>query len=815
MMLFQVLIGVPMYNELSPVDLKSRFDLKKLNCKTTEELRPLEGIIGQDRAVKALKFGLNIQQNGFNIFVSGYTGTGRTTGVSEFVQEFAKSKPLPHDWCYVNNFNTPYEPNAISLPSGRGKVFQNDMKIFILSIRSLIPKTFESKDYSEKRDSVVKSIEVQKEKLLNDMNKRAQDQGFVLKSSQIGVFIVPVIDGKLLNEQDFLLLSEEKKQEIQKKRSTINEDLKNTMDQVRDLEKKIDEEIRKINHDVALFSIEKHINDLNEKYKDIDEAVNFIGQVKDDILQNLTIFISGSAVDASAQSVFPWMKELPFKKYDVNLIVDNSNLDGAPVIIEQNPTYQNLFGRVEKEAQFGVLTTDFTMIRGGSLHKAAGGFIVIPVEELLKNFFSWDSLKNALVNKKITIEEAGEKLGYITTKGLKPEAIPLNVKVILIGNPIHYDLLFALDQDFKKLFKVRADFDLVMERNDENIKKYASFVCTLCEKEGLKHMEAGAVAKIVEYGSRLAENKNKISTRFSDISDIVFEANLYSTQDNSKYINASHIIKAIEEKIDRSNLVHEKIKELIGDGVILIDTKGSKIGQINGLSVSSTGDYIFGRPSRVTASAGMGKEGIIDIERETKLGGPIHTKGVLILGGFIAGRYSKDKPLSLSARIVFEQSYGAIEGDSASSAELYAIISALAEAPLRQDIAVTGSVNQKGEVQAIGGVNEKIEGFYEICKESGLTGSQGVIIPESNVMNLMLKDEIIDSVKQKLFHIFAVNNIDEGIEILTGMKAGKINDDGTFEKDSINYRADQKIKMFSEKFREKPEHNRVCQENIY
>ncbi len=815
MMLFQVLIGVPMYKELSPVDLKSRFDLKKLNCKTTEELRPLEGIIGQDRAVKALKFGLNIQQNGFNIFVSGYTGTGRTTGVSEFVQEFAKSKPLPHDWCYVNNFNTPYEPNAISLPSGRGKVFQNDMKIFILSIRSLIPKTFESKDYSEKRDSVVKSIEVQKEKLLNDMNKRAQDQGFVLKSSQIGVFIVPVIDGKLLNEQDFLLLSEEKKQEIQKKRSTINEDLKNTMDQVRDLEKKIDEEIRKINHDVALFSIEKHINDLNEKYKDIDEAVNFIGQVKDDILQNLTIFISGSAVDASAQSVFPWMKELPFKKYDVNLIVDNSNLDGAPVIIEQNPTYQNLFGRVEKEAQFGMLTTDFTMIRGGSLHKAAGGFIVIPVEELLKNFFSWDSLKNALVNKKITIEEAGEKLGYITTKGLKPEAIPLNVKVILIGNPIHYDLLFSLDQDFKKLFKVRADFDLVMERNDENIKKYASFVCTLCEKEGLKHMEAGAVAKIVEYGSRLAENKNKISTRFSDISDIVFEANLYSTQDNSKYINASHIIKAIEEKIDRSNLVHEKIKELIGDGVILIDTKGSKIGQINGLSVSSTGDYIFGRPSRVTASAGMGKEGIIDIERETKLGGPIHTKGVLILGGFIAGRYSKDKPLSLSARIVFEQSYGAIEGDSASSAELYAIISALAEAPLRQDIAVTGSVNQKGEVQAIGGVNEKIEGFYEICKESGLTGSQGVIIPESNVMNLMLKDEIIDSVKQKLFHIFAVNNIDEGIEILTGIKAGKINDDGTFEKDSINYRADQKIKMFSEKFRAKPEHNRVCQENIY
>lgn len=790
--------------ELSPADLKAAFDAKKLNCRTTEELSPLEGIIGQDRAVKALKFGLEIKDNGFNIFVSGYTGTGRTTGVSEFVQELAKEKPVPPDWCYVNNFNNNYEPKAISLPAGMGKVFQEDIKTLITSIRNLIPKTFESKDYSEKKDSVIKNIELQKDKLLNDLNKRVQEQGFVLKSSQIGVFIVPIIDGKLLNEQDFLLLSEDKKQQIQSKRAAVNDDLKKTMDRVRDLEKQKDDEIRKLNHDAALFAIDKNINDLKEKFKDVPEAVEHIELVKNDVLQNLAVFIAGQVPDIQSQSVFPWMKELPFKKYEVNLIVDNSALKGAPVVIEHNPTYQNIFGRIEKEAQFGVLTTDFTMIRGGSLHKSSGGFLVIPVEELLKNFFSWDSLKNSLVNKKITIEEAGEKLGYITTKGLKPEAIPLSVKVILIGNPLYYDLLFTLDQDFKKLFKVRADFDLFMERNDENIKKYASFACTLCIKEGLRHLEAAAVAKIIEYGSRLAEDKNKISTRFSDISDVIFEGNFYAGQENAKYIKASHLEKAIGEKVYRSNLIHERIKEMIANGTILIDTSGEKVGQLNGLSVSSTGDYIFGRPSRVTATAGIGKEGIIDIERETKLGGPIHTKGVLILGGFLAERYSKDKPLSLAARIVFEQSYGGVEGDSASSAELYAILSALSDLPLKQYIAVTGSVNQKGQVQAVGGVNEKIEGFYEVCRNNGLTGQQGVIIPSGNVRNLMLNEEVIESVKKGQFHIFAVNTIDEGIEILTGVRAGKLNDDGSFEKDTVNYLADQKIRQFTEKLKEKP-----------
>jgi len=789
---------------LSPISykqLKDSFNSKNLNCKTTEELEPLEGIIGQDRAVKSLKFGLNIENNGFNIYVSGYSGTGRTTSVKEFVQDIAKTKPTPYDWCYVNNFKDSYQPNAIKLPAGKGKCFQEDMKNFISSIRVLLPKTFESKDYVEKRDSIIKNIESKKEKLLSDLNRRAAESGFVLKSTQIGVFIVPLIDGKILSDQEFLSLPQEKIEEIRQKREKVNDDLKITMEEVRDLDKILNEELKKLNHDVALYTIEKSVNDIKDKYKKIDEVLEFIEDVKDDILKNVDIFISGQSQDFSSAQLFPWMKDVPFKKYEVNLIVDNSSLKGAPVIIEKNPTYQNLFGRIEKEAQFGVLTTDFTMIRGGSLHNANGGFLVMPVEELLKNFFSWDSLKMALLDKKITIEEAGEKLGFITTKGLKPEPIPLNIKIVLIGNPIYYYLLHSLDEDFKKLFKIKADFDIEMDKTSENIKKYASFICMLCKKENLKHIDAEAVAKIIDYGSRLAENKNKLTTKFSAISDLIFEANYYAQLEKSKYIKQSHVLKALDEKVYRSNLLAEKIRELIANGTILIDIEGEKIGQVNGLSVIDLGDYSFGRPSRVTVTIGIGKDGIIDIERETKLGGPIHTKGVLILGGYLTEKFSKDKPLNLSARIVFEQSYSGVEGDSASSAELYALLSALSDIPIKQNFAVTGSVNQKGQIQAIGGVNEKIEGFFEICKIKGFTGEQGVIIPEANIKNLMLKDEVVEAVKQKKFHIYAVKTVDEGIEILTGVKAGKLKPDGTFEKNSINYRIDLRLRDFIKKMK--------------
>lgn len=788
-----------MISELSPDKLKFNLDEKKLKCKTTEKLTPLKEIIGQDRAVKALKFGLNIEDNGFNIFVSGYSGTGRMTGVKNFVEELAKLKPIPPDWCYVNNFKNSYEPRAIKLPPGHGKLFREDINNFINSIRSLLPKTFDSKDYTEKKEAVTRNIKKEKEKLLSELNKKASEEGFILKSTQIGLFILPAINRKPISEQQFMNLSQDKKDEIQKKKIKINKDLNETMNKVRDLDRRINEDIKKINHQVALYTIGKFVNDIKEKYKNIPEIIEYIEDVKDDVLKNLNDFISDKSAELSTPVLFSWMKEVPFKKYEVNIIVDNSKLKGAPVIIEQNPTYQNLFGRIEKEAQFGVLSTDFTMIRGGSLHKANNGFLVIPVEELFRNIFSWDSLKMSLRDKKIIIEEASERLGFISTKGLKPEPISLNAKVILIGLPYHYSILYNLDNDFKKLFKVKADYDLTMKRTDANIKKFASFICTLCLKENLNHLKASAVAEVIEYGLRLSEDKNKISTRFADIANIITEANFYSKQENQKYIDSSHIKRAIDEKYYRSNLVQEKIKDMINDGTILIDTEGSVIGQVNSLSILNLGDITFGRPSRVTASVGLGKTGIIDIERETKLGGPIHSKGVMILSGYLTEKYATDRPLNLSARIVFEQSYGSVEGDSASSAELYTMLSALSETPISQNIAVTGSVNQKGEVQAIGGVNEKIEGFFEACKEKGLNGKQGVIVPNSNVKNLMLKDEVIEAVKDKTFHIYTVKTIDEGIEILTGVKAGKRLASGKFSKNTINYKVNKRIKEFADK----------------
>jgi len=541
-----------------------------------------------------------------------------------------------------------------------------------------------------------------------------------------------------------------------------------------------------------------------EKYKNFADVKTCLEDVRNDILDNLTQFVKEPKTPPVPFPV-PWLKELPFRKYEVNLIVDNSDLQGAPVVMELNPTHQNLFGRIEKEAQFGVLTTDFTMIRGGSLHRANGGYLVVPAEEVLRNLFSYDSLKRALMNECITIEETGERMGFITTKGLRPAPIPLDVKVVLIGNPLLYHQLYLLDMDFKELFKVKADFDITMDRTDENERKYAAFVCTLCQKEKLRHLDASGVARIVEYGSRLAQDQQKLSTRFGEVADIIREANFYAIQDNIEYVTATHIKKTIEEKVYRSNLIQKKIQEMIERNILLIDTDGKAVGQVNGLSVMSLGDLSFGVPSRVTASIGLGREGIIDIQREAKLAGPIHTKGVMILSGHLVEKYAHDKPLNLSARLVFEQSYGMVEGDSASSTELYGILSALSGIPIKQSIAVTGSVNQKGQVQAIGGVNEKIEGFFEVCKAKSFTGEQAVLIPESNVQNLMLKEEVVEAVREGKFHIYPVKTIDQGIEILTGVKAGAKRPDGTFDEGTVNYRVDKHLKALAEQLREFPE----------
>jgi lon-related putative ATP-dependent protease len=545
--------------------------------------------------------------------------------------------------------------------------------------------------------------------------------------------------------------------------------------------------------------------DLTDKYKDVPDVAAYLKDVQNDILDNLPQFVKGPEEPPQTPFPIPWMKADPFRKYDVNVVVDNSEVKGAPVVMESNPTYLNLFGRIENEAQFGALVTDFSMIRGGSLHRANGGYLILPVEELLRNPFSYDSLKRGLKNEHIVIEGAEERLGFIATKSLKPEPIPLSVKVILIGDPYLYQQLYILDMEFNQLFKVKADFDTTMDRTEENTKQYAAFVCMLCQKESLKHLDGSGLAKLVEHSSRLAEDQQKLSTRFAEVADIIREANFYATQENSDSVTGAHVKKAIEEKIYRSKLIQEKIQEMIKRGVLLIDTDAENVGQVNGLSVIGLGDFAFGSPSRVTASVGLGREGVVDIEREAKMGGPIHTKGVLILSGYLNEKYAQDKPLSLSARLVFEQNYEGVEGDSASSTELYSILSALSEIPIKQNIAVTGSVNQKGEVQAIGGVNEKIEGFFEVCKAEGFTGRQGVMIPESNVQNLMLKEEIVEAVRKGKFHIYSVKTIDEGIEVLTGVKAGERLKDGAFAKETVNYRVDKRLREMAEKLREFPQ----------
>ena len=774
-----------------------------LQCESTMNLKPLVEIVGQERAVRALKFGLGIKNHGFNIYVSGSPGTGRRTAVKNFVGETAQTQPIPPDWCYVNNFSNQYEPKAIKLPSGKGKTFQTDMKQFIENIKSALPKAFESEDYIKRREVTLKGLEIQRKAIIDKLSAKAQSEGFTIQSSPVGLLLIPVLDGKPLAEEEILALPQKTKQKLQEKHDKLEAELQNTMRQLIDMERQIHDTVKKLNREVALYATGSQINSLIEKYQNLIEVTDYLKEVQNDILDNLTQFIRRDT-EKQQQLPFPlpWAQEEPFKKYEVNVIIDNFNTKGAPVVMEVNPTYHNLFGRTEKEAQFGALTTDFTMIRAGALHKANGGYLIVQVEDLLKNPFAYDGLKRSIRDKTIVIEEPEERYGFISIKTIKPQPIPLTAKIMLIGTPYLYQLMFSMDTDFRELFKVKAEFDTAMDRNDENIKQHSTFICTLCNKENLKHFSSSALAKIIEYSSRLAEDQYKLSTQFALISDLAREASFYATEENAEFVTNEHVKKAIEEKIYRSKLVQEKIQEMIQRGFFLIDTAEECIGQTNGLSVVGLGDFAFGMPSRVTASIGLGREGVVDIEREAKMGGPIHTKGVLILSGYINDKYARDKPLSLSARLVFEQNYEGVEGDSASSTELYTILSALSGLPIKQNIAVTGSVNQKGEVQAIGGVNEKIEGFFEVCKLKGLTNHQGVMIPESNVQNLMLKEEVVEAVKAGKFNIYSVKTIDEGIEMLTDRKAGIRRDDGTFEEGTINYLVDKQLRTMAEQLKQ-------------
>jgi lon-related putative ATP-dependent protease len=786
-----------MVTELTADKAYKECESNNVGCDSSEELAALESIVGQDRAIRAMQFGLGIKEKGFNIYVSGMPGTGRTTAVRKYLEEMAATKPVPNDWCYVNNFQDPYRPNALSLPAGRAVELQKGMENLTKAIFQDVRNVFESEEYAKQKEETLNSIQQRKQEILESVNQMAVEEGFSLQPTPMGVVTVPTRNGKPMSEEDFLKLSKKDKESLVQKQQKVQNALETSIRQAKSLDKDARDAVDKLDREITLYTMKNWDEDMKTKFQDLPEVLAFIQDVQADLLGQVELFKTDGQEETPAGPFAPPPKSIPLKKYAVNILVDNSKSKGAPVIVETNPTHDNLFGRIEQEARFGALVTDFTLVRGGAMHRANGGYLVLPVEDVIRNAFSWEDLTHALENARITIEDASEKFGF-STKSLKPEPIPLDIKVILIGKPDIFQLLLSYETHFAELFKVKAEFDTSMTRSIEHTHEYAAFATMLCATEGLKHLDRSAIARLVEHGSRLADDQEKLTAHFGAISDVVREASFYAGLEGSELITAKHIRKTIEERYYRSNLIQERLREMIARGVIKIDIKGKKVGQINGLSVLGLGDISFGQPNRITVSLSLGREGVVNIEREAKLSGPIHTKGVLILAGFLASRYAQDKPLSLSARVVFEQSYGGIEGDSASSTELYAILSALSGLPVNQAFAVTGSVNQNGEVQAIGGVNEKIEGYFEVCTSLGLTGEQGVILPESNVSNLMLKESVVEAIRQGRFHLWPVKTIDEGIEVLTGVNAGERLSDGSFEPGSVNALVDKRLREMAE-----------------
>ena len=794
-----------MIDELKVNDYRKFCDPKSLGVESSAEIGNKHTIIGQERAVKALRFGMGIKEKGFNIYVSGLPGTGRTTAITRFLEEIASQNAVPDDWCYVNNFKDGYHPRALRLPAGKGGEFRTDINELLVDTKRELGQLFESEEYAAHRDQLISGFQNQKEGLLNELNEEAREQGFTVQPTSMGLVIIPIEDGKPYSEEKIMGLSLEEKEALMEKQQGLQANLEAMLRQARQIDKNAEEALNKEEKDSSKAAIKHLFADLEKKYKKQKEVLEHLGEILEQILDRLADFQPEKDDPKTGRGTPPVPKQPVEKRYQVNIVTDNSSQKGAPVILEPNPSYHNLFGRIEQEARFGTLVTDFTLIRGGTLHQANGGYIVMPINELIRNPLAWDGLKRALTNACMEIEDVSEKLSFATTKSLRPQPIPLNVKVILVGRPDIYKALLAYDEHFNELFKVKADFDTSMPREEGNINNYARFVSHLCEVENLRHLDASALARIVDHGSRLADDQEKLSTRFGEVSDVVREANYYAELDKSEKIIMEHILRAIEEHYYRSNLYQGKLIEMIERGVIKIDVSGEKIGQVNGLSVLDLGDFAFGQPNRITASISIGKAGVMDIEREARLGGPTHTKGVMILAGYLAGKFAQDKPLSLSARLAFEQSYSGVDGDSASSTELYAILSALSGIPIRQNLAVTGSVNQKGEVQAIGGVNYKIEGFFNVCKVIGLNGKQGVLIPESNVLNLMLNDEVLEAAKKDLFHIWPIRSIEEGIEVMTGIPAGELQPDGHYPDGTIFQLVNQRLTQMADtllKFKE-------------
>ncbi len=782
-------------NELSYKELKNICNPNMFKFETTDELDDTDLVYGQDRGIKALEFGVNIKSKGYNLYLEGPAGVGKTMYTKHYVSNIAAKQKVPDDWCYIYNFDDPNEPVAVSLPAGGGKEFKACMESFVEDIRKYLKRTFSNDDFEKERNIIKQKYEQKRTKLLEALNKQSLKYGFQVKTAQNGIYMMPVIDGKTIEEEEFEKLDEDVKREFEEKSSIVQEQIMHAIGEIKAIEKESELKIDEWQSNIALLTINAYINPIRVNYKKNPKIVHFLDNVKKDILKNLNHFIKEEKCEIPQQNpkqevVKPWLN------YRVNVFVDNSNLTGAPVIMDSNYLYHNLFGKLEYENQYGMLKTDFTMLKPGILHKANGGYIILQAQDLLANQICYDTLKKALLVKEISIENNMEQRSYMVMISLKPEPIPLNVKVLLVGDANIYHTLLALDPDFKKLFKIKAEFEESAPRNEENILKLAKFVHSYGEKEKCLPLDKGAMAKIVEYTSKLTEDKDKLSTHFNEIGEVVSEASTWAKLSRKKVVTSEFVDKTLTERIERVKKYDTKYSEMIQDNTLLINTEGYEVGVINGLTVMTIGDYTFGKPSRITANTYMGKTGVVNIEREIEMSGSSHSKGVLILEGYLGEKFAQEIPLSLTASLCFEQLYNGVDGDSASSTESYAILSSLSGIPINQSLAVTGSVNQKGFIQPIGGVNEKIEGYYNICKMRGFNYEQGVIIPIQNVKNLHLSDEIIEAVKEGKFHIYAVSTIDEGIEILTGVPAGKKNKQGEFPAGTVNYLVQEKLKKY-------------------
>lgn len=786
-------------NELSYKDLKSICNPNNFKFETTDEVEPIHTGIGQERGIKALEFGLNVDVKGYNLYLEGPSGVGKTMYSKNYLNMIAKKKKVPYDWCYIYNFDNPNEPIAISLPAGNGKEFEDTMNRFIEDIKLDIKTTFNNGDFEKEKSLIKQKFEDKRNALLEKLNKKSSQYGFQVKSSQSGIYMMPVRDGKVIAEEDFDKLEEEVKKDYEDKSAIVQQHIMDAIGEIKLIERESENKIQEWQSNVALLTVNTHINYIKSKYKKNKKINKFLDDIKKDILKNISHFISEDK-NENSKSFSPSSRQehtKPWLNYRVNLFVDNSNLDGAPVIMDSNYSYNNIFGKLEYENIFGTLKTDYTMLKPGLLHKANGGYIIFQASDLLTNSLCYETLKKVLRTKEIGIENTSDTRSSMAIISLKPEPIPLDLKVLLIGDGNMYQTLLALDSDFRKLFKIKVEFEETAPKTLENMNKLARFVKGFCDQENLPPLDKEAVAKVVEYASKLAEDQTKLSTRFNDLAEVVGEAATWATLNKSKVVTANYVDTALKERAERVKKYDSRYIEMIKDSTLLINTSGYEVGQINGLTIMNVGDYCFGKPVKITANTYIGKEGVINIEREVELSGSVHSKGVFILTGYLGETFAQDIPLSLNASICFEQLYNGVDGDSASSTELYAILSSLSGIPINQSIAVTGSVNQKGKIQPVGGINEKIEGFFQICKVRNLDGSNGVMIPEQNIKNLNLSDEVVQAVKDGKFHIYSVTTIDEGIEILTGVPAGKKDKDGKFPAGSINYLVSEKLKKYS------------------